>query len=880
MNKDINQFIEKGYCIVASTQGLARHMQNIYAAQQIEAGMQSWPSVNIVSWNVWCKQLWLDLLSSHRDLPILLNQHQSLALWQEQIQNSRYAKVIFQAQATARQAHAAYKLYKHWQIDEQEKDIYLNEDAFAFKHWKESYELRLKSNDWVDEAGLANYLMEQIDHINTTTSQIAFYGFDQFVPQQLALIKVFDNASGEVQIVEPFEQNEQHVLQSFQDSQSEMQAAADYAIACLKKDPKIRIGIVVPNLRKLREQIIHEFEKKLSLENFLDFGFERASSFTISIGKPLSAYPAIATAFQLLSLLNYKIPANTISLLLRSPFIKGYEKESSNRSLFDATLRNTSELKFTISSIIRLHEQLEAEKQCPEFINAIQEFIKLQKESKLEKTPGQWINTINDLLACFGWPGERHLSSDEYQTLETWQACYDTLSGLDSMIRKCSLQSTISILRRIANDTSFQPQTVDAPIQIIGLEGVSGMRFDELWMMGLHDQVWPEQSQPNPFIPIKLQREFGITNSSPESRLETAKLLTRNIVRSAKNVVLSSPLKEGDRELRASPVLQEYRSDKEMIIQTNDDFYQSLIKDKNIETITDVNAPAIKSGETISGGTSIFKDIAACPFRSVAKHCLHAEGLNRSDIGLSASERGNLVHRVMQLFWQSMKHSEHLRRISETVLHERIYEAIDKAIASQSKYFPETFSKRFTEIERQRLFKLMNTWLLIERDRESFTVKATEKGHHVIFNGITLHMRIDRIDELADGRLVIIDYKTGKVTVNAWSGERPDDPQLPLYRVTSEGDIAALVFAKIRAGECAYVGVSEEEGLLPGVKTHKEITWEEQREEWEGVLKNLARDFLAGKAIVDPKPYACQYCDLESFCRIDEKTENVLEHWD
>jgi hypothetical protein len=42
-------------------------------------------------------------------------------------------------------------------------------------------------------------------------------------------------------------------------------------------------------------------------------------------------------------------------------------------------------------------------------------------------------------------------------------------------------------------------------------------------------------------------------------------------------------------------------------------------------------------------------------------------------------------------------------------------------------------------------------------------------------------LRLDRIDRLNDGSLLVIDYKTGDVSPKSWDLPRPDDVQLPLY---------------------------------------------------------------------------------------------------
>jgi ATP-dependent helicase/nuclease subunit B len=142
-------------------------------------------------------------------------------------------------------------------------------------------------------------------------------------------------------------------------------------------------------------------------------------------------------------------------------------------------------------------------------------------------------------------------------------------------------------------------------------------------------------------------------------------------------------------------------------------------------------------------------------------------------------------------------------------------------------------------------------------------------------------LKIDRIDELADGRQVVIDYKTGEVKPAQWFGERPDEPQLPLYSMAVGGDIAGVLFAQVKAGGMAFNGVTADEGLAPGVKSYERLaqtreasSWPEVLRDWRATMERLGEAFRNGEALVDPKQYpgTCTYCELKPLCRINELT--------
>ena len=92
-----------------------------------------------------------------------------------------------------------------------------------------------------------------------------------------------------------------------------------------------------------------------------------------------------------------------------------------------------------------------------------------------------------------------------------------------------------------------------------------------------------------------------------------------------------------------------------------------------------------------------------------------------------------------------------------------------------------TCRKGISSSKATRLIRLVTEWLLYESARVPFTVVETELETEVSIDGLELDLRLDRIDRLNDGSLLVIDYKSGDVSPKLWDLPRPDDVQLPLY---------------------------------------------------------------------------------------------------
>jgi RecB family exonuclease len=146
--------------------------------------------------------------------------------------------------------------------------------------------------------------------------------------------------------------------------------------------------------------------------------------------------------------------------------------------------------------------------------------------------------------------------------------------------------------------------------------------------------------------------------------------------------------------------------------------------------------------------------------------------------------------------------------------------------------------------------------------------------------------RIDRIDELADGGRLLLDYKTGRVKLQSWLEERPDDPQLPLYAVAERKDLAAVSYACLKPGETGFMGLALRGGMPEGIGVYAEKRvkppaaedWDGLLAYWEKNLNALAEGHARGDARVDPKrAQTCEYCHLSTLCRIHELRGAELE---
>ncbi len=437
----------------------------------------------------------------------------------------------------------------------------------------------------------------------------------------------------------------------------------------------------------------------------------------------------------------------------------------------------------------------------------------------------------------------------------------------------------------------FQAEGVDGPVQVLGELESTGLLFDHLWVLGLHDTALPSPPSPNPFIPLPVQRRHRMKRSDAEREYFFAEQIVNRLFSAAPDIVLSWPVQGKGVRQRPSSFIKDVVDGQPLLADSCSPARRFWLERPLLEKISDIQGPPISTRKPFTGGTGIIKDQALCPFRAFAHHRLRAERLDIPDIGIDNMSRGTLAHTVLELFWDKVGDQGTLLSLDEATLTIELHEAVENALNRLEKERRYDLPARQRQIERQRLIILTRQWLEFERQRGVFRVMAAEKNHQIKIGNLVIRTRIDRIDELGDGTSAIIDYKTGQADPLQWLDDRVTEPQLPSYCLSLPCEqVGAVMFAIVRGKEkeSGFRGLSRNNELWPGVKLRAldarldEKGWtslDEVLAHWQETLSALGNAFARGDAIVDPvnPDLSCKYCDLKGLCRILEQEMVLLE---
>ncbi len=900
---EIFKRIDASTTVITPNRRLALALKEQFNYNQVKQKLSVWHTPDILPFSALIERFYFDSLYTDQaaTFPFLLSAAQEQCLWEFIIQSSELGKALLRVPLTAKLVREAWQLAQAWRLLPKFKTCNLNEDVQAFLNWSERYQQITSQNQQIDRARVVDWIAMNYEALNIRKPEtLICFGFDQQTPQQAGFFDQLDGLGCTILIASSLSNSMSQPGKriEFRSRYEEILHVAIWARSKLETtDRQVKIGVVVPALNDYRSELLRVFKTVMypDVRAALPGTLQVVVPYNISLGKPLVSYPIIDTALLTLELLVQKVAFSRISQWLRCPFLVGADEEMQQRAVLDQQLRRFVQPLMTLEGILEQVLRCRVAKLCPLLQQLLSDLVQFRRDQLSSRDCHiVYAQQFDSILRIAGLPGARTPNSAEYQIFEKWQQLLNDFSVLDHVQAQTDVREAVIRLRRMAQETLFQPQTPEVPIQILGVLEAAGMTFDHLWVMGVSEQQWPLRANPNPFLPLELQRREKLTLGSPKEALVFSQRLTQAWFSAAPDVIISHPRfsdASDANEMKSSPLIQHFpQVEPEPLMLTR--HVDLIIQSCQLECIEDDQVLPIDSemtGKGVKGGTQVIKDYAACPFRAWARHRLSIRRPDVPHVGLDALERGSLVHQTLALLWGQLNSRQELESFAIHELDQLISHSVDNAIRLMQRQRAEMLTGRFAQLERQRLIRLVREWLEVEKKRGDFTVVAIEEPRSVSIGGIVLNGRLDRVDKLANGQYLIIDYKTSRQSTRSMIGERPDEPQLPLYLVASESvaQMAGVAFATVKQKGMEYAAVMREANLLPGIKAFTQLNgyktlsdWEELVTVWQKNLTDLATGFASGNAKVNPKSYSetCRFCELHSFCRIyDQEDEHLSE---
>jgi ATP-dependent helicase/nuclease subunit B len=873
--------IQAGETVIASSARAARALRRLHAEAQRRQGLAAWQSPDILDWDSWLNRLWQKRLRSGSETRLLLTNLQEQQIWVRLVKPSIEGLRLISVPGVAELAQQAYGLlcaYGALNFLHGER----SGDVESFRRWALAFERTCSEQEWLSRGKLPLVLQEAVLAGQVeATGKLVLTGFDRITPAQQDLIEAFRERGYEVATTEPAEASpaQTNLLVEAIDKRDEITTCALWVqrelASAAAEGQTARIAVVVPGVSVVRPEIERAFRQILAPEAVAVGTHDLPLTYEFSLGVPLAEVPMARSALLLLRWMSGALLQDQVSWLLLSGFLCEELDELLPIAEFDVNLRRRAmrqpeqDLDTFLQSANppdKLRRRLQAGRRL------------LSQNSSLSFA--QWVGVVDQILDAAHWPGAHVLQSEDFQVQARWSQLLDSVAALAFDGRIASYREFLEVLEWQAEQTIFAPESRDAPVQILGPLEAAGLTFDALWFLGADDASWPAVARPHPFLPRSLQRTHNMPHADSTADWKLAQQVTTRLERSAAKCVFSFSSQNAEGVCRPSTLVSSGRQRIEakafrMSIgadessAADEEFLGLLIEDEQAAVLP---WPI----EEDAGGAEILRRQAACPFQSFATRRLGARPMDATDWGLEPRERGSVVHKILENLWTELKTRDALLEASRKA---RLPALVEQHVAAALQRYRErtpghSWSQAYLDAEQDRIISLIEEWLAYEARRSDFAVEAGEEKLAAAVGDLKLQVRVDRIDAVGSGR-VIIDYKTGMLAGVSWDGPRPDEPQLPLYAGFGKIDnLKGVLLGRVREDNAKFIGRVEDAKLvMPGDnKLMRPPYSADMLQGWQNVLLDLGRQFLRGEAQVDPKQYpkTCEFCDLPGLCRIAE----------
>ena len=834
------------------------------ASERLFRGDFVWELPIVQNIDSWLASRWEEARYQSGDIPVLLSHLQESVIWRSIIEAD--IPDLLDREAMVRLVQRAASIVEEWDIPLDTPEWDENEDTSKFRYWLKQFNNRCADQRVISRNSLWRLLSEWIADGTCRPKKILFAGF---YFQTTAFTKLLGSLGERGSVMES---NAVTTDESFdailcEDFSQEIEQAARWARASFESNPENSIGLFVPDLQTHRGQVERIFKQvfypglALGFDKLPDTG---SSVFHLTAASPLSTHPIVASALLLLQTGQRRWRVADAGAVLTCPFLAGSAAEAGLRALADMALRERRETEVILSQVQRVSQD------CPRLAGVWEKVVSLQTLCPAIQDLPSWCEYFGDVLKAFGWPGDGELSSFEGEVLVAWDKALSSLGSLGLVTGVISFDGAIAHLRNILATSGVAVGSWASPIQILDASDAVGLRFDDAFAIGVSEETWPPARSTASLVPLRLQQASGVPYSSPQSIQAEQERLTTGLFATAPKIVVSY-------SGRISPIVRPYVAEgHESPEQWNGKLVRQSFRAVDLDEFVDAAALPFQRRIRMRGGTGIIKSQSLCPFRAFAEYRLKANTPDEACFGFHPLERGGFLHKALELAWRRLKTQDRLLSLDHSALRTLADEVVSEAVASPG---GDVFHQQATQVERERMAELLLGWLSnVESKRtQPFTVESLEQERLYETGGLELRLRVDRIDRLRNGKLALIDYKSGKTSRQDLLGLRPEEPQLLIYAAALGREVEGVFFGQLKPRELSMIGYSREQhlpgkamGVLRGDK------WDEFLEDARENVERIAREFVQGQVRVDPVKGACTFCGMKPLCRVSETEQAAV----
>ena len=536
--------------------------------------------------------------------------------------------------------------------------------------------------------------------------------------------------------------------------------------------------------------------------------------------------------------------AETVALLdfLKSPFLfADVENKSAQVMTIELALRSAN-VSGGWASVAAALKDAEAERAL---------LSRLARQAELfangRKTLQQWIEATRTALDAMGMGTALEADSAGAQAIALLDAIAQDCSTLEQTFSFAEWRAFISL--QLESAPFIAPER-DERVVMLPLNGAHLRSFDAVLMVGADANHLPSQPHETLFFANAVRRELGLATRESRQRQQLRDFT--ELLHTNSEVVLSWQAYKDGEPNPVSPWIARLQLTLERAGAEKIPVHPVHIPIRNLTPLTTTRpqprAPQLLPAKLSASGYNSF---VACPYQFFATRMLGLSGLDELSDMPEKRDYGDWLHQILKNYHDTIRDQKTglddranvLRQISEAIFATELA----KNAAALGYYV--------------RWQKALPAYLAWANAREAqgwqFVIgeRWFEKPLQWADGQITLHGRVDRIDENDAGERAVLDYKTRTQQALSSKFKQLEDHQLPFYGMLSDTPVScahyvALEPVKDRTGDAQAPHYAEWQSALG-----------------EQIIRNM-QAIAQGEALpASGIESVCQYCDVRGLCR-------------
>ncbi len=650
-DEELDAWLRDGGLVVTASDRAARAISSAFNGARRSEGFTAWPAPNILDWKSFVRAEWVGRgKNGGVDGRLLLNPAQERALWAQIAGRHNHVATLLEGPrhrlaSLAMDGHELLCAYAPQMLRASARSGW-QQDAAAFSDWLTAFDEACRGGELLSAGRLPLELIPLLEAAQAPRPPLRLAGFDRILPTQRRVLDAWGEwkqiASGELAEQIRFHQVSFHEAP---DTQAELAACALWCERQLADNPGARLLIVTADAadRTRRGQI----ERAL-------LRYVRPTSsplFEFSLGIPLSQVGLPKAALLMLRWLSSPLAEHELDWLFSTGYAAASQQEAAALQAQMRALRrrNRQQPQWTLKAFIAASKGLAIEDRASEpWANRIIEAQRrVSENARSRRIPLDWVELVPQLLEACGFPGAKPLDSAEFQAVDRWQQALENCASLGFDGRQMQWSGFLSELGRTVDETLFAAESREAPIQIAGPAESAGLTADGVWFLGANEDAWPGGGATHPLIPLEVQRQAGMPHAKPQLDWELARAITTRLIASAPDVHFSCASQVASAESRPSRLIAEFAGTAQPL---PPELTASASPPPSTVVFEDLSRVPFAPGK-VHGGARVLTMQSQCPFKAFAVSRLGAQSWEPAEAGLTAAQRGQLLHAALDAIW-------------------------------------------------------------------------------------------------------------------------------------------------------------------------------------------------------------------------------------